>query len=139
MGLFSRSPVKRLDREGDVEGLIALLADPKHRADAANALAHRGSPRVEEAPLALLSDPDSDVRGQATFALGELAHQQFRRAREALPGMLADEDPIVRLLAATALYRVEGAAAVELLRPLAADDDDLLREQVREMLRDLGA
>jgi HEAT repeat protein len=129
--LFRRSPAKRLEKAGDIAGLIALLqsGSTDDRADAANALAR--FPEAEDALIAALSDPHNAVRGQAIWALGELGSQ---RAFGQIADLLYDRDPIVRVFAVNALAWIDHAQSVELVRSLADDEDDLVRDQVRMTL-----
>jgi HEAT repeat protein len=129
--LFRRSPVKRLEKAGDVPGLIALLqsGSTDDRADAAHALSR--FPEAEDALIAALSDPSEGVRGQAIWALGELGS---KRAFGPIADLLHDRDSIVRVFAVNALAWIDHARSVELVRPLADDEDDLVRDQVRMTL-----
>ena len=118
-------------KAGDVDGLIALLqsGSTDEREDAANALAR--FPEAEDALIAALSDPDNGVRGQAIWALGELGSQ---RAFGQVADFLFDRDPFLRVFAVNALAWIDHAQSVELVRPLANDEDDLVRDQVRMTL-----
>jgi HEAT repeat protein len=129
--LFRRSPVKRLKKAGDVPGLIALLqsGSTDDRADAAHALSRFRE--AEDALIAALSDPSEGVRGQAIWALGELGSQ---RGFGPIAELLHDRDSIVRVFALNALAWIDHAESVELVRPLADDEDDLVRDQVRMTL-----
>ena len=131
MRLFRRSPVRRLEKAGDVPGLIALLqsGSTDEREDAANALGR--FPEAEEALIAALSDPENGVRGQAIWALGELGS---KRAFGQIADFLYDRDPFLRVFAVNALAWIDHAQSVELVRPLAHDEDDLVRDQVRMTL-----
>lgn len=76
------------------------------------------------APLvALLGEPDIDLRIQAALALGE---QQTPEAIDALSRAVDDPDPNVRFHAVESLGRLRAADAVETLARLAAGDDFFL-------------
>jgi HEAT repeat protein len=129
--LFRRARAKRLEKAGDVAGLIVLLqsGSTDDRADAAQALAR--FPEAEDALIAALSDPENEVRGQAIWALGELGS---KRAFGQIADFLQDGDSILRVFAVNALAWIDHAESVELVRPLADDEDDLVRDQVRMTL-----
>jgi HEAT repeat protein len=129
--LFRKSPAEKLKEAGDVAGLIGLLqsGSGKDRADAANALA--GQPEAEDALIAALDDADVDVRGQAIFALGEVGSE---RAFGRIADFLHDRDWSLRAFAVNALTWIDYDRAVDLVRPLADDEDELVRDQVRMTL-----
>jgi HEAT repeat protein len=129
--LFRRARAKRLEKAGDVAGLIVLLqsGSTDDRADAAQALAR--FPEAEDALIPALSDPENEVRGQAIWALGELGS---KRAFGQIADFLQDGDSILRVFAVNALAWIDHAESVELVRPLADDEDDLVRDQVRMTL-----
>jgi hypothetical protein len=129
---------RRLRRERDVEGLIALLADPNPatRAKAADVLAPLGNPRAEQPLLQALADSDRDVRATAARALGELKSEE---AVERLLSTLGDEDDDVRYMAAWALGRIGDPRAIAPLRRLVIDEDGIAQEAARDALRSLGA
>ena len=98
--------VRRLRREGDVEGLIAELANPaKDRAITVSASAARalGKLRAAEAldPLLnLVADSSQDVRTGAIQALGAIGDP---RGTQGLVTALKDSEAAVRRQAAWAL------------------------------------
>jgi HEAT repeat protein len=130
---FRRSPVKRLKDARDVGGLIALLGSGStdERADAANALAELGAGEAEDVLISALADPEVEVRGQAIFALGQL---RSTRAFPRIADFLHDSDWSLRVFAVNALTWIDHEQAVELVRPLADDEDELVRDQVRMTL-----
>lgn len=131
MRFFRRSPVERLKESGDSAGLIGLLqtGSTRERSDAANALGF--FPEAEDALIEALSDPENEVRGQAIWALGELGS---KRAFGRIADFLHDKDFIIRVFAVNALSWIDYEQAVELVRPLADDEDELVRDQVRMTL-----
>jgi HEAT repeats len=128
---------RRLRREHDAEGLIALLADrdPATRAKAADVLAPFADPRAEEPLLRALADPDPDVRANGARALGELKSEA---AVERLLRALGDEDDLVRYMAAWALGRIGDPRAIAPLRRLVTDDDGPAQDAARDALRSLS-
>jgi HEAT repeat protein len=128
---FRRSPAEQMKKAGDVPGLVALLqsGSKNDRADASNALA--GHPEAEEALIVALNDPEGVVQSQAIFALGELRSE---RAFNDIAAFLHDRDSMLRVFAINALTWIDYERAVELVRPLADDEDELVRDQVRMTL-----
>jgi HEAT repeat protein len=116
---------------GDVPGLIALVqsGSKDERADAANALASH--PESEDALIAALNDPEGVVQSQAIYALGELRSE---RAFNDIAAFLHHRDSMLRVFAVNALTRIDYEQAVDLVRPLADDEDELVRDQVRMTL-----
>jgi hypothetical protein len=136
---FGRSlMLRRLRREHDVEGLIALLADPDpvRRAKAADALAPLADPRTEHPLLRALADPDLDVRANAARALGVPRSEE---AVDQLLNDLRDSESDVRHAAAWALGQIGDSRAIEPLRRLVADQDDGVQDGARDALQSLGA
>jgi HEAT repeat protein len=129
--LFRRSKAERLADAGDVAGLLTLLqsGSKRERADAANALATH--PDAEDALITSLSDPENEVRGQAIFALGQL---RSKRAFAPIADFLHDRDSIIRVFAVNALGFIDWQQSLDLIRPLADDEDELVRDQVRMTL-----
>jgi hypothetical protein len=129
---------RRLRREHDIEGLIALLVDPDPaaRANAADALAPLADPRAEEPFLGALADRDRDVRANAARALGELKSEA---AVERLVSALVDEDDDVRYAAAWALGRIGDPRAIAPLRRLVTDEDGPAQEAARNAVQSLSA
>lgn len=133
---FGQSVVRRLRRQHDVEGLIALLAapDPVTRAKAADALAPLADPRAEQRLLQALADSDLDVRANAARALGVLRSEA---AVEPLIQAIGDPTVDVRYAAAWALGQIGDPRAIEPLRQLVSDEDSLVQDGARDALRSL--
>jgi HEAT repeats len=128
---------RRLRREHDVEGLMALLADPNPgtRAKAADLLAPLADRRAEQPLLRALADSDPDVRANAAHALGELKSED---AVERLLSALGDEDDNVRYMAAWALGRIGDPRAIVPLQGFVTDEDGPAQDAARDALRELG-
>jgi HEAT repeat protein len=127
---FHSPKVRRLQRRGDVAGLVDALgsSNARVRRTAANALIERSDVRAVEALTKALGDPDRLVRANAALALGELDDRRentpVAEAVEPLIAALTDEDATVRAMAASALGRRKDPRAVEPLERLLHDDED---------------
>jgi HEAT repeat protein len=135
--LERRSAIVRAGRSGEIDGLLAGLADPDHRAKAAHYLGRAGDPRaIPPLHRLLLSAGDAHVRAAAATALGKLG------ARDALPDLLtiASSDPegFVRAWAIDAVRAIGDRATVESIIPLLDDPDRRVRSIAIIALADLG-
>jgi quinoprotein glucose dehydrogenase len=86
-----------------------------------------GEPEVTDAPLALLDDPDVEVRAACAKVLGEA---RVARALGRLTGALADPHPRVRYFAALSLGKLGRSESVDPLFQMLqenADEDPVLR------------
>jgi hypothetical protein len=139
-----RSPTLRLARRGDVDGLMGLAVNgtAKERADAINRLwgkSHTLDERQRDQFRAVsrraAQDADDGVRGQALFALGELRHAEDHDLLEA---SLRDPVWFPRLAAAFALSWAKPPANVRSIGRLLNDEEPMVREQVRDLLRSIA-
>ena len=92
---------------------IALHDAPNVRWAVATALENLiADDRAERVLLALMKDPDTSVRDQATFAVGSLSDRDTPRIRAALAERLRDDDRSVAHEAALGLARRHDARAI---------------------------
>jgi HEAT repeat protein len=137
---FFAPRVRRLQRRGDVAGLVGALASSSARVRrvAANALVERSDLRAVEPLTKALRDDDELVRANAALALGELEDRRpetpVEAAVEPLIGALGDESPTVRAMASSALGRRRDPRAVEPLERLLQDDDEVVRHTAAAVL-----
>ena len=99
--------------------------DPKERREAINAL---GGLKVKDAMpdlIALLKDPDTDIRSRAAQAFWSMGDADAKEAVPALIALLQDKDTGVRLNAAGALGQIasEPAKTIPALRDALNDND----------------
>ncbi len=162
---FCRPKPDSSEHEAALDTLTAALEkkDPLLKSAAAQALGHFGDPEAIEPLEEVLIEKDATLRRRAVFALARLAAESARGpltrmlldfsvpARweivdiiadrygesmlDELERVLRDRDPEVRDHLVRALGRIEGQRAAELLREIAAeDDDDFVREQAEAIL-----
>ena len=142
--VFFYSKVERLERAGDVSGIIAVLSDRSdrtyERAHAAKALADRadriGTVRGQAiAVLMLAAEEPSEVRKWALFALAELreptALPAFRRAA-------ADPDWMIRIFAAHGFDRLHSSDSLVEVVSLLGDRESGVREAAAAALASIG-
>jgi HEAT repeat protein len=132
---------RRAARSGDAATLVTLLAspDPKVRASTANeCMLFRPRPAPASLTGALLraaADAESEVRGMATLALGELRAEEgpdvFLRG-------LSDPDWGVRMFAATAIGWMPDPRATRLLQGLLEDEQPFVRQFAVFALGEIG-
>lgn len=141
---FLRSKVERLERVGDLRGIVAILADRSdktyERAHAAKALADNagGLGTERDRAVAVLmgaADEATEVRKWALFALAELrepaAMAAFRRAAN-------DEDWMIRIFAAHGFDRLRSNdSLIETVR-LLGDRESGVREAAAAALASIG-
>jgi hypothetical protein len=134
----------RIKNQHDQETLLQVAADPtaKSRRDAINSLwgmsdklTDRERERLADICRSALHSPDSDVRGEAVLALGELRNPEDLDRIEAA---LADGEWFTRLSAVVALSWQAPPIRTAAIEQLLDDPDDLVREQVHEVLKDAG-
>jgi HEAT repeat protein/beta-lactamase regulating signal transducer with metallopeptidase domain len=121
----------------DARTLTALLAalrdaNAEVRSQAADAI--HNIPDLDKAPpqlIALLSDPDADVRHNVAHALGGFEDEA---AVPALKRALADTNADVRRAVAEALSEIGGAEAITALMALLKDQDPEIRRIAAEAL-----
>jgi HEAT repeat protein len=160
MGLFGRPNVERLDRRGDLDGLVRAARYKKDvavRAAAAEALAGMtdllittlqsfnlrhvraaragllaaGRPAID-AMLFVITDRQSPHRRQdVTFVLGEA---RATAAVDMLIGELRDHDALLRALAADALGKIGDRRAEKPLRIALRDSEEPVRKAVEKAL-----
>lgn len=143
--MFFQTRVERLERVGDLRGILAILADPTdklyERAGAAKALADAaaviGDLRAEAVAVLLrvAGEPGNYVRQQVLFALAEL------RVREALPlfrRAAADPDFIIRVFAAHGFDRLADRDTAPDIARLLQDRESQVREAAVAALARLG-
>jgi HEAT repeat protein len=164
MGLFGRPNVVRLDRRGDLDGLVRAACykkDAAVRAAAAEALAGMtdllittlqsfnlrhvraaragllaaGRPAID-AMLVVITDRQSAHRRQdVTFVLGEA---RAAAAVDALVGELRDPDALLRALAADALGKIGDARAAKPLQSALRDSEEPVRKAAQKALTRVG-
>jgi HEAT repeat protein len=108
---------------GGVEALLDALrsGEPVRRDAALLGLGYAGDKRATGPLVALLGDPDAEVRGGAAWALG---HVEDRQATSPLMRLADDREARVRRAAARALGRLEDPAAIPTLTQLLSRDTD---------------
>ncbi len=127
MGIFgfSKPNVTKMKAKKDVKGLIRVfkyktakkgsinlldyMKEQPVQSDARKALVMIGEAAVEPL-IQALKDEDSQVRGNAILALGEIGD---RRAVEPLIQAIKDEDEYIRQKAAEVLYKLQDERAVK--------------------------
>lgn len=142
--VFFQSKVERLERAGDLSGIVAVLADRSdktyERAHAAKALAdcadRLGTVRDQAVGVLMLAaDEPSEVRKWALFALAELrepsALSAFRRAA-------ADRDWMIRIFAAHGFDRLRSNDSLVEVVGLLADPESGVREAAAAALASIG-
>jgi len=141
---FLQTRVERLEREGAVRGIVAILSDRREktyeRAHAAKALADMAARLGEsrdDAVVVLLraADEPNEVRKWALLALAELhepsALPAFQRAA-------TDGDWMIRIFAAHGFDRLrDHGSIVEVVR-LLADNESGVREAAASALASIG-
>ncbi|MBP47274.1 MAG: hypothetical protein CMH53_04995 [Myxococcales bacterium] len=106
------------------------------RAEVAKSCAHLSDASLAPTLIEVLKhDRASRVRGHVAVALGLLATPQ---AAAPLRAALRDVGPTVRLRALEALRRIEGKAALEVIRALRSDPDLAVRYAAKRALRQLS-
>jgi HEAT repeat protein len=130
------SAVRRMQKEGDVAGLVATLAhrDPDLRYAAAEALAGMEAGQAIPALVAALGDAHTGVRWKAAEALGRMGED----ALPAVSAALENPDPDVRWRAAVVLGDIGGSGAAELLVRALRDDDRYVRSRAEQALGRIG-
>ena len=141
---FFRSKVERLERAGDLLGIVAILSGREdktyERAHAAKALADHADSlgTIREQAVTVLmdaADEQSEVRTWALFALAELrepaAMPAFRRAA-------ADGDWMIRVFAAHGFDRLRSNDALTDVVGLLADRESGVREAAAAALASIG-
>lgn len=118
----------RLKETPDARGSAALLdalkdASPSVRKKAALALADAGIKESREPLLALLEDPEMQVREMALVALGELCDASDERVARAIRSALAAEHPELRFQALIAHTRLLGVQTLPHLARAFTDSD----------------
>ncbi|MHA1578780.1 MAG: HEAT repeat domain-containing protein [Candidatus Freyarchaeota archaeon] len=136
--VLTEADIKRMRKQGDVEGLINALTykrKTKIRFDAARALGEMGDLRAVEPLMEAVKDENRDVRWAAARALGEL---KDLRAVEPLIQALKDEGSDVRKAAIWALGELGDVGAVELLIEVLRNDIWGLRLEAARALAKIG-
>jgi hypothetical protein len=129
-----------VERTAAIRAIARVLTDDPSaelRADAATALADAEAFEAREALLAVLSDPHLRVRQMAVLALGEIAAAGDKVVIEALEPLLQASEPALRFQALIGLYRLNPAAAAELLTRSAVDEDGEVRAMVYRLADEL--
>jgi HEAT repeat protein len=98
-------------------------------------LAGIGDPDANEAMIAMLDDPDPNVRGAAADALGVFGEEAAGRAMHRV-AVNSQEDSLVRLSALRGLARIEHDLCVDELSPVLGDS--LLRPAAYALLGQVG-
>jgi len=128
--------VRKAKQDGDIEYLLAALADPHVRQSAAIALGDLGDPVATDPLLRLLRAHDWPVRAAAANGLSRLGDP---RAVPALVELAQHEpEPWARMWAVEALRKVGDPAAAAGLRPLLADESFSIRRWAAVTLASLG-
>jgi HEAT repeat protein len=141
--------LKAMRKDGDVNGLLAALNDPREasfeaggetyyhtvRSSAARELGKLGDPRAVVPIATLLNDPRFTVRGSAAMALGELGDPA---ATPDLIKALEDEHPNVRGRAAQSLGRIGDRSATKKLEAGLRDSNAWARVMVAKALARIG-
>jgi HEAT repeat protein len=153
MPLFG-SPVSRLKKKGDVEGLVELLGDKdaRTRAAAREALEEMRDPRAADLLISALENETSAVRSVGTTwarTISEvravkrstvelLASLGGERGVDALIGALRNPDYAVRAAAAEVLGMVGATRAVESLATCVDDRDLEVQKSALQALMMMG-
>jgi len=118
----SRNDIARMQRDGDIGGLIAYLyaKNPEIRYCAAAALGDTGDHRAVEPLAGMLGNEETSVRWKAAEALSRLGEP----ALDALIRSLKDESVDVRWMAAIALGDTGDLRAVRPLIERLSDEED---------------
>lgn len=109
MGLFGKSnrpDIKKMEKSGDVRGLIAALGDADVQVAAGEALVRLDDPIVTAALVSTLKDEDATTRKGAALALG--AKRDARAVEYLFDAMDTEQDPDVRSSMDEALHRISG-------------------------------
>lgn len=88
----------------------------------------------EQLVVALIEDPDAEVRTEAAYLIGVLGHSAPAPWRRAL----ADQDPRVRVRALQGLRLLEEAPPADLLVPLLRDEEERVRMEALYTLGQFG-
>jgi hypothetical protein len=119
-----------------VAALVALLEDPRTRAQATRELTRRRPPAAFEPLVALLRSQQGEVRRNAALLLGEL---HDRRAIPILIACLAEWEGIDLTSAGAALQNTAGEDVFTLLERIAATGDPALQGLAAAALASLRA
>ncbi|NDJ51954.1 MAG: HEAT repeat domain-containing protein [Chloroflexi bacterium] len=120
-----------------VEPLIAQLADPATRFYAIAALGYLGDSRAVEPLMWLYESDGGRLRPAIAGALGRIGDAS---AVDLLIDNLFDPDEIVRHASATALGQIGDERAIgPLIALLRQDQDEFVRDRVRDALLELGS
>jgi len=132
---LSKDDIERMEREGDVKGLIdALKKGRSSRIDASIALSKMKDVKAVDPVIQLLNDEDPEVRFSAAIILGEIGD---KKAVE--PLIQALEDTKARAIAAQALGKIGDVKAVEpLILALKIDASNLVRGAAARALGEIG-
>jgi HEAT repeat protein len=138
----SAADIRRMEREGDVEGLVQALHAPRVAGSdhlrTAVVIALRRAGLSQAVPVVsdlLLTDPAEPVRRAAANALGELDDPA---ASPALRKALDDDSETVRLWAIKSLGRLRDRESVDRMIGLLDDPDSGFRSYAAKALGDIG-
>lgn len=142
-----RAAISSLGNQGadvPVEVVVSALGDkdPEIRQAALNLAQRHGGdeeerpadPRIVQAVVGLIGDPNADVRAEAISVIGDL------RLTQAPAGLIAaakDRNPEVRQHVASALGQIGDAKAVPTLRDMLNDGNGDVREQAVQALGEI--
>lgn len=127
---LSNDDIERMEREGDVKGLIdALKKGRPSRIDASIALSKMKDVRAVDPLIQILNDEDPEVRSSAAIILGDIGD---KKAVEPLIQALKDTE--ARTRAVTALGKIGDVRAVEPLTRTLSDPDRYARLVAKEVL-----
>ena len=164
MGLFGPPNVERLDRRGDLEGLLRAASykkDESVRRAAAVALADMtdllitnlqsfnlrhvrlaragllaaGQPAIAAMMFVITDHQSLHRRQDVTFVLGEAG---AAAAVDVLIGELRDPDALLRALAADALGKIGDLRSAMALRSALRDPEEPVRKAVQKALEQVG-
>ena len=141
---FLQTKVERLERSGDIRGIVAILSDhgekTYERAHAAKALADLAARLGDQRATAVVTllraaDEPSEVRKWALLALAELhepdALPAFRRAAR-------DGDWMIRIFAAHGFDRLRSHDSLREVVDLLGDRESAVREAAAAALASIG-
>lgn len=142
-----RAAISSLGSQGaDVPADVVVIAlgdkDPEIR-QAALSLAQRhggddeerpADPRIVQAVVGLIGDPNTDVRSEAISVIGDF---RLTQAPASLLAAAKDRDPDVRQHVASALGQIGDAKAVPTLRDMLTDGNSDVREQAVQALGEI--
>ncbi len=118
------------DKDPDIRQAALSLAE-RHGGDDEERPA---DPRIVQAVVGMISDPNADVRSEAISLIGDF---RLTQAPASLIAAAKDKNPEVRQHVASALGQIGDAKAVPTLREMLADGNSDVREQAVQALGEI--